>query len=650
LDAAASAEVRSRPVTVVVSALSGTAGVGKTALAIHWAHRARTQFPDGQLYVNLRGFDPGGAAMGPTDAVRLFLDGLGVPAERIPADLDAQAALYRSLLAGRRMLVVLDNARDADQVRPLLPGVPGCVVVVTSRNDLSGLVGGAGARPLTLDLLSRSEARQLLAARLGAERLAAEPAAVEEIVTSCARLPLALALVAARAAAHPDFPLSALAGEVRDPADRLNAFADHDPGSDLRTVFSWSYQALSPSAARLFRLLGMHPGPDISAAAAASLAGLPPAQVRSLLAELTAAHLIVEHRPQRYTFHDLLRGYAEEQAYNIDSADERGDAVHRLLDHYVHSAYAADRLLDPARDPIVIGDPRPGVIPERITDAEQARAWIHDEHAVLLAAVDRAASSGFHHQAWQLAWTLVTFLDGQGHWHDYVAVQCAALAAAEGLGDIAAQAVSHRHLARAHGFLGRLDEAHVELQHALELFGRAGDAVGQGHTHLNLAWVREQQGRYADGLAHARLALDAYAAAGYRRGQAMALTAIGWQEAHLGARREALAACEQALPIFRELADDGSEAATWDTIGYVHHQLGHHGEAAACYRRAIALYRGLGDRYLEADTLTHLGDSEHAANNNASAREAWTRALAVLDELGHSDAEAVRAKLRGTGS
>jgi hypothetical protein len=199
LDAAASVGVRSRPVTVVISAVSGTAGVGKTALAIHWAHRVRNRFPDGQLYVNLRGFDPGGAVMPPAEAVRLFLDALEVPAERIPADLDAQAALYRSLLAGRRMLVVLDNARDAEQVRPLLPGAPGCVVVVTSRSQLSGLVADAGAHPLTLDLLTRPESRQLLAARLGPERLAAEPDAVEEIVTSCARLPLALAIVAARA-------------------------------------------------------------------------------------------------------------------------------------------------------------------------------------------------------------------------------------------------------------------------------------------------------------------------------------------------------------------------------------------------------------------------------------------------------------------
>jgi tetratricopeptide (TPR) repeat protein len=601
------------------------------------------------LYVNLRGFDPGGAVMAPAEAVRRFLDALGVPAERIPADLDAQAGLYRSLLAGRRMLVVLDNARDGEQVRPLLPGVPGCVVVVTSRSDLSGLVAAAGADPLTLDLLTGPESWQLLAARLGPQRLAAEPAAVEEIVESCARLPLALAIVASRAAAHPDFPLAALAGELRDPTERLDAFAARDPGSDLRAVFSWSYRALSPAAARLFRLLGLHPGPDISAAAAASLAGLPPARVRPVLAELTGAHLILEHLPHRYTLHDLLRAYAEEQTPTGHAADDGREAVHRLLDHYVHTAHAADRLLDPVRDPIVLVEPRPGVTPEHLTDKSSARAWFSAEHAVLLAALDHAVSTGFHAHAWQLAWSLVTFLDWQGHWRDYIATQRAALTAAERLGDMPAQALSHRHLARAYGFLGRLDEAQVELQHALEVYGRSDDRVGQGHTHLNLAWLRERQRRHADSLEHARLALDLYVAAGYRRGQAMALTATGWSKTQLGAHREALAACEQALPIFQELGDDAIEAATWDTLGYVHHHLGHHSEAAACYRRGIALYRDLGDRYLEADTLTHLGDTEHAASHTSAARDAWRQALTILDELGHPDADDVRDKIGDLG-
>jgi tetratricopeptide (TPR) repeat protein len=365
-----------------------------------------------------------------------------------------------------------------------------------------------------------------------------------------------------------------------------------------------------------------------------------------LLAELSGAHLIVEHLPHRYTFHDLLRAYAEEQAHHFEGADDRREAVHRLLDHYVHTAHAADRLLQPVRDPIVPVEPRPDVTPERLSDGGHARAWFSAEHAVLLAAVDRAVGTGFSTHAWQLAWCLVSFLDWQGHWRDYLATHCAALTAAERLGDIAAQAFSHRHLARAHARLGHMDEAHIQLRHALELYGRSGDMVGQGHTHMNLAWLRERQGGHVDALHHARLALDLYRVAGYRRGQAMALNTSGWHQAHLGAHGEALAACEQALLMFQELGDHSSEAAAWDSLGYIHHHFGHHREAAACYRRAVTLSRDLGDRYNEANILTHLGDMHHAAGDATAARDAWQLALTILDELGHPNADEVRAKLR----
>ncbi|HEU4423406.1 MAG TPA: BTAD domain-containing putative transcriptional regulator, partial [Pilimelia sp.] len=295
--------------TVVVTAISGTAGVGKTALAVHWAHRVSDRFGDGQLYVNLRGFDPSGSVMDPAEAIRGFLQALAVPPESIPGSLAAQVGLYRSLLAGRRMLIMLDNARDAEQVRPLLPGTPGCLVVVTSRAQLPGLVT-AGAHPLTLDLLAPAEARDLLTRRLGADRLAADPDAVDEIITRCARLPLALTVVAARAAYSPSFRLATIAAELRHTRGGLDAFDSGDTATDVRAVFSWSYRALSPDAARLFRLLGIHPGPDISTPAAASLAGIPPDQARPLLAELARAHLITEHRPGRYAFHDLMRAYA----------------------------------------------------------------------------------------------------------------------------------------------------------------------------------------------------------------------------------------------------------------------------------------------------------------------------------------------------
>jgi hypothetical protein len=339
--------------------------LGKTTLAVYWAHQVAGQFGDGQLYVNLRGFDPAGLPMTAAEAVRGFLDTLGVPRERIPVDLDAQAALYRSLLVGRRMLVILDNACDAGQVRPLLPGSSGCVVVVTSRNRLDGLIAAEGARPLALDLPTFADARALLARRIGAARVAAEPGAVAEIITSCCRLPLALSIVAARAAAHPGFPLKTLADELRDTrCGGLDVFDSGDQATDVRAVFSWSYHQLSAQAQRLFRLPGLHPGPDITPPAAASLAALSEGQVRRALAELARAHLITEHVPDRFAFHDLMRIYATEQADRYDSEADRHAAKHRMMDHYLHTAHVAAISLHPRWEPVSLPVLQPGVTPE----------------------------------------------------------------------------------------------------------------------------------------------------------------------------------------------------------------------------------------------------------------------------------------------
>src|SRR6185437_14903204 len=383
----AGAAASSAPPAAVITAVSGTAGVGKTALAVHWAHRVAARFPDGQLYVNLRGFDPAGQALEPGAAMQGFLAALGVPADGIPAGLPAQAGLYRSLLAGRRVLVVLDNARDVEQVRPLLPGSPGCMALVTSRDRLTGLVATDGAFPLTLDLLPAADARDLLAQRLGPGRVASEPAAVADIVAGCARLPLALTIAAARAATHPTFPLAVLATELREATHALDPFQGGDLATDVRAVFSWSYRALSPGAARLFRLLGLHPGPDIGLAAAASLAAAGPDRVRVPLAELTRAHLLAEHAPGRYAFHDLLRSYAAEQALAHDGQEARDAAVHRVLDHYLHTAGRAAMLLEPHSPPLTLIPAQPGVTLGEPATAEDALAWFTAEHAALLAAV-----------------------------------------------------------------------------------------------------------------------------------------------------------------------------------------------------------------------------------------------------------------------
>jgi DNA-binding SARP family transcriptional activator len=631
---------------VIISAIAGTAGTGKTALAVYWAHRIADRFPDGQLYVNLRGFDPGGQPMAPAEAVRGFLGALAVPPEHLPVDLDAQAALYRSRMAGKKMLIVLDNARDTAQVRSLLPGTTGCLVLVTSRNQLTGLIAASGAQPLNLDLFTQVEAEELLSRRFGPSRIAAEPEATREIITSCARLPLALTLVAARAAAQPTFPLAGLAAELRDAHARLDALAGQDgPAADVRSVFSWSYRQLSGPAARLFRLLGQHPGPHVTVAASASLAGLPLSQVRPLLAELTGAHLLAEPTPGRFAFHDLLRAYATELALAVDLEADRHTAIQRLLDHYLHTGHAATRLLCWINVPIDLPGQQPGVTLVDLADARDALAWFDAEHPVLLAAIDLAASAGFDTHAWQLGWSIETFLDWRVHWHDWVAVGRTALAAGRRLADPLPQAVAHRSLAGAYVQLGRYDEVAEHTRLSLDLFKELDDPVGQAHTHLNFTQALEQQGCIAEALHHAEQALQLFRAVGQREGQARALNAVGWFHALLGDHREALIHCEQALTLLRELDERIGEAATWDSLGLAHSHLGHHVEARDCYRQAVELFRELGAHYYEASSLIDLGDAEHAGGHTAAARGAWQQALAILDQLSHPDAEALRARL-----
>jgi DNA-binding SARP family transcriptional activator/tetratricopeptide (TPR) repeat protein len=630
---------------VQTTVIAGSAGVGKTALAVHWTHRVQERFPDGQLYVDLRGFDAA-APVQPTAAVRGFLDALGVPEHRVPHDPQAQIGLYRSLIAGRRMLVLVDNARDSEQVLPLLPGGRGSLALVTSRNELTALVARHGAHQVVLDVFTRDEARQLLVRRLGRDRIDAEPHAAADVISSCARLPLALAIIAARAARHPDFALAQLADELRDRQDRLNALSGADAATDVRAVFSWSYGALSAAAARLFRLLGLHPGPDIAEPAAASLAGADASQVRRLLAELTNAHLISEHRPGRYAFHDLLRAYAVYLAHDEGTDAERPRAIHRMLDHYLHTAHAAARLLNPHRHhPFGLCTPQAGVWPERLDDLPGALAWATAERAALQALVGMAADNGSDGHVWQLAWAIGSFLDRAGLWHAWADTQRVALAAAERLGNQSEQARAHGALARAYRQLDRTPEANIHLGHALQLYLRLGDEIGQGYTHASIGAVYEGQGRHVEAIGHAEQALALFRAADHRIGEALALNGIGWCHARLGSYREALASCREALPVQRALGDSYGESTTWDSLGYIHHHLAHYDQAVACYRRAAALRHDGGERLPEAQTLTRLGDAYLAAGDTRAAEQAWRKAVALLSDLGHPDVDAVRSRI-----
>ncbi|WP_433436972.1 BTAD domain-containing putative transcriptional regulator [Nonomuraea sp. CA-141351] len=626
--------------------ITGTGGVGKTTLAVHWAHRVRDRFPDGQLYVNLQGFGPTHIARPPAEAVRLFLDALQVPSQLIPATLEAQVGLYRSLLAERRMLILLDNALDCDQVRPLLPNAPGCLALVTSRAELTGLVAAEGARTLPLGLFSPAHSRELLTRRLGVDKVGAEPQAVDDIVSRCAGLPLALAIVAAQAHARPAFPLGTLISGL-DGVDGLDVFDGGDAATNMRTVFSWSYRALSSDAARLFRLRGLLPAPEISTAAAASLAGIPVRQAHRLLTELTRANLAAERSPGRYGWHDLLRAYAEELTRLHDSETERREALHRLLDHYLHSARLGDRLLDLYhRVPLALAPPRPGVVLARLTDRAQSLAWFGREHRTLLAAIRHAARSGFDAHAWQLAGACWGFLSQEGRSDDQAAMHHIALEAAVRLNDPAAEAHARVGLAQALIRLGQDGASGSHLREALGLFGGIDDPVGQGICLIYLSVLKDRHGQYAEGLDLSEQALRLYRAAGDRAGEGRVLNNIGWFHAQLGAYGEALRRCEEALAIHRELGDMPGESATLDSMGHIHHLLGQHEEAIAYYRQSLA-WRWGGKRALGARTLRRLGEAQLAAGRLHEGRCTLRRALDLIAELAPGDADALRARING---
>jgi tetratricopeptide (TPR) repeat protein len=632
--------------TVTVCAVCGSAGVGKTALAVHWARKVAPQFPDGQLYVNLRGFDPSRPALSQEDAVTGFLSALGAVPELIPAGLEARLALYQSLLATKRVLLVLDNARDEKQVRALLPADPGCLAIVTSRSRLTGLAGQDGFRLLTLDALDEAEARSLLAANLGPARLAAEPDAAATLIGLCGRLPLALALAAAAARARPQLTLCALSTELRRAAQRLGPPDPGDPGGSVGLVFAWSYQNVSEAAAAMFRVLTLHPGPDVTTPAAASLAGLPALRAGELLAELTRACLLTEPTTGRYAFHDLLRAYAARHAADLDGPS-RTEALGRVLDHYLHTAHTAALLINPTRESLRgLVPARPGVMPEPLSGYQQAQAWFDAERHVLLSAVTLAASAGFDVYAWQLPWTLTDFLDWRGDWIDWAAMNSLAMAAATRLGDATALAHASRLVAHNYGKVGDYEKARTCLADCLALCREVGDRQLEGRVYLTLCWLCDQQHNYIEALSYAQQALALFRASGDRMVEAVALNNIGYLHLELGDRRLAHTFCEESLALHREAGLGHHEAVVLDSLGEIEQQMGRHAEALERFQQALALYRQHGDRYREAEALIHVGDSRNVAGEPQQAQDAWQQALAILEDLRHPMASVVRHRLR----
>jgi tetratricopeptide (TPR) repeat protein len=651
-------------VTAPVAAISGPPGIGKTTLALRWAHLAAGQFPDGQLYVNLRGFDASGEPLPVETAIRGFLDALQVPAERIPGGVPAQAALYRSLLAGRRVLVVLDNAHDAAQVRPLLPGMAGCLTLVTSRSRLPGLMAAEGARPLSLEPLSRGEAAVLLACGIGAERVAGDGKAADEVIECCARLPLAISVAAARAAIRPGVPLAEFAAELRDAKTRLDFLDAGDGASSMRAVYSWSCEQLSPPAARMFRLLGLHPGPDVSLPAAASMAGLALPEARSALEELVLSSLLTEDRPGRYWFHDLLRVYAAEEAFARENAADRRRAMRRLLDHYLISAYRAALLLDPHRETLDLPAAGPGVIPERIADHDEALAWCEGEYPVLMGAITAADSHRFNVHAWQLYWSMTSLFAGRARPHQWRSASLIALSAARRANDGFGQAQTRHGLGSAYTAMGRYDDARSHFAAALGLYEALGDRLGQARVHLDLGLSYEFRERHHDvfgatparprqerdedthaALAHARRALELFRAAGHSAGEAAACTAVGRSLALYGSAEDAVGYGERAVQMNHDLNDVRAEAIALVGLGYALHKAHRYADAIVACQRSLDLSRQCRRPRLEAIALTHLAESHRSAGNIPAACEAWAQALVILDDLQLPDADQVRTRL-----
>ncbi|MCM2422182.1 helix-turn-helix transcriptional regulator [Streptomyces sp. RKAG293] len=625
---------------VMIATVEGTAGVGKTALALYWAHRVRDRFPDGQLHVNLRGF---GAEepMDPSEALHGFLQSLGVAPAAVPVHRAAASALLRTLLADRRLLLVLDNARSAEQVRPLLASGSGSLTVVTSRTRLDGLVVREGALRITLDVLPRYDAHALLVRRIGAERVHREPLATEELVDLCARLPLALSVAAARVAVCPGEAFGHLVAELREAHARLDVLGLQDADVDLRTVFERSYALLPPPAARLFRLLGCHPGRDVDGPACAALLGTP-AVPRALLDTLTAAHLVQQHAPGRYALHDLLRLYAKERA-EAWPGDERRAATGRLLCHYLAAARCADQHLEPWRPGSAA--PAPGT-PTALEDRREAMDWFERELATLQAVIAQAAASdGLEPYAWRLAGALAVYLRRSGRRHQRAAVHALARTAADRAGNQQAWATATRRLADALSRLHRSEEALELLRTALRTCRALEDCEGMRAVRLSLVRVHAARGDHRRALPHARLALAMAQRTGDPWALADGLTSVAQQQEELGRHTVALDHGRRALELYSRLGHLDGRAGILLCVGEAELGLGRPADAVGHYEASLALDRALGDRYREAHALDHLADAHMALGDHHQARRFREEALTVFEGLHHPDTRAVRAKL-----
>jgi DNA-binding SARP family transcriptional activator/tetratricopeptide (TPR) repeat protein len=630
---------------VLIAAIDGIAGIGKTALAVHFAHRIAERFPDGQLYVNLRGFDPNQPPLSSIDALGQLLRGLGVEPHQVPSAAEEQASMYRSLSAGKRILVVLDNAASTDQLRSLLPGSHTCMVLVTSRNRLGGLVARDGAYRITLGVLSEAESRRLLVRSVGEERLAGCPDALATLVQRCGYLPLALRIIAANLAARPHMTVNDLAEALCHEQDRLDVLASPDDETTaVRAVFSWSYHALKPEAARTFRLLGLHPGPEIGTAAAAALADEPLVATRRMLDGLSSCHLVEAIGRDRYRLHDLLRVYATERALAEEPPEEQAAAFGRLMSWCLHTAAAADRMLMPQNRPIPLEPVLEHCEPLAFGTYHQALAWLEQERVNLVAACLEAGRLGDHDTGWKLPTALVYFLELRSYWEDWIATQQVAVGTARALGVAEIEALALRSLGNAYWRRNQYDEALDCFQEGLTITKRLGDQQGTATLLYDIGAAS----RLGDeSLRHLREALEIFSELGDRRYEGMTLCKLAKTHRCRGDVDQALKHLHQSLEIVHELGDRRCEAFGRLELARIHRDLGSHADSLDNADWAVRVFRELGDRHGEASAMQASGSAAQALGDLAQARETLLAAATIFAQLGDPRADEIAALLAG---
>lgn len=629
----------------VVSAVAGAPGVGKTALALHWAHRVRSRFPDGALYVDMHGYGPGPALM-PEQALDLFLRALDLPADGIPETLDERAALFRTVLDGKRVLVLIDNASSSTQVRQLLPASPECYTVVTSRGSLPSLVAREGAVRVTLDVLSPGESVQLLGELMGASRVAADSASAFRVAELCGHLPLALRIVAERAVDRPSLSLAELIEELVGEQHRLDALASaEDELSDTRAVFSWSYRALSPELRKTFCLLGTHPGPDIGVEAAGALLGDDAAVVRRRLRALADAHLLQEKSKSRFHLHDLVRVYSVERALAEESQEDRIKAVRRLMTWYLLTADAGRRAILPysASFPLV---PAGGIrAVENFESGPAAMRWFDIERLNLQALLRQASELAQLDIVWKLAIAMSGYLELGSYWAEWEDTVTAGLAAAQTLGDRLGEAASLSILGDAAWRDGRPEEA-IERYERTAVIAReiaAGRLEGFGLRGQGL--IHEERGHLDTASALFESALEVFRSSGFRRGEGMSLLSLGKCARRLGDLQSALARGTAAVEIFEEIGDTWTVAWGSFDLGASYVAAGRLTEARNVLRTAVAIFDDFGDRRCQAQSLVLLGEVFRESGDRIAAADCWRQASEFYELLADTRAHEVRERL-----